>query len=411
MSFFDPSDVEVVILAGGRGERLYPLTKDRAKPAVPFGGMYRIIDFTLSNCVNSGLRKIYVLSQYKSHSLNRHIQRGWLPFFSYPMGEFIYDIPAQQRIGSSWYEGTADAVFQNIYFLQQTETPLTLILSGDHVYQMDYRDMIGYHLDTKADVTIGVVSMPVETASQFGVVRADGDMRVVGFQEKPRKDPFTMPGDPGRILVSMGIYVFHTSTLIRRLVEDAKLKTSSHDFGKDIIPRMVRSGTVMAYSFRDIMGASYWRDIGTLDSYYEANMDLVSVTPKCNLYQSSWPVHTVYSPYPPSKMVFAGGEDGRRIGQVLDSIICGGSIISGGKVERSIVSPNVRVNSYADVEDSILMEGVEVGRHCRIRRTIIDKRVKIPPNTTIGYDPEEDSRHFDISPGGIVVVAKNIVFD
>jgi glucose-1-phosphate adenylyltransferase len=373
--------------------------------------MYRIIDFTLSNCVNSGLRKIYVLSQYKSHSLNRHIQRGWLPFFSYPMGEFIYDIPAQQRIGSSWYEGTADAVFQNIYFLQQTETPLTLILSGDHVYQMDYRDMIGYHLDTKADVTIGVVSMPVETASQFGVVRADGDMRVVGFQEKPRKDPFTMPGDPGRILVSMGIYVFHTSTLIRRLVEDAKLKTSSHDFGKDIIPRMVRSGTVMAYSFRDIMGASYWRDIGTLDSYYEANMDLVSVTPKCNLYQSSWPVHTVYSPYPPSKMVFAGGEDGRRIGQVLDSIICGGSIISGGKVERSIVSPNVRVNSYADVEDSILMEGVEVGRHCRIRRTIIDKRVKIPPNTTIGYDPEEDSRHFDISPGGIVVVAKNIVFD
>ncbi|HOJ12960.1 MAG TPA: glucose-1-phosphate adenylyltransferase [Deltaproteobacteria bacterium] len=411
MAYVNPNDVEVVILAGGRGERLYPLTKDRAKPAVPFGGMYRIIDFTLSNCVNSGLKKIYVLSQYKSHSLNRHIQRGWLPFFSYPMGEFIYDIPAQQRIGSSWYEGTADAVFQNIYSLQQTNTPLTLILSGDHVYQMDYREMIGFHLDTKADVTIGVVAMPVETASQFGVVRADEAMRVVGFQEKPKKDPYTMPGDRSKVLVSMGIYVFHTSTLIRRLVEDAKLKTSSHDFGKDIIPRMVKNAAVMAFPFKDIMGESYWRDIGTLDAYYEANMDLVSVTPKCNLYHTSWPVHTVYSPYPPSKMVFAGGEDGKRIGQVLDSIVCGGSIVSGGRVERSIISPNVRVNSYAEIEDSILMEGVEVGRHCRIRRTIVDKRVKIPPRTTIGYDAEEDARRFDISPGGIVVVPKNTVFD
>jgi len=411
MAYVNPNDVEVVILAGGRGERLYPLTKDRAKPAVPFGGMYRIIDFTLSNCVNSGLKKIYVLSQYKSHSLNRHIQRGWLPFFSYPMGEFIYDIPAQQRIGSSWYEGTADAVFQNIYSLQQTNTPLTLILSGDHVYQMDYREMIGFHLDTKADVTIGVVAMPVETASQFGVVRADEAMRVVGFQEKPKKDPYTMPGDRSKVLVSMGIYVFHTSTLIRRLVEDAELKTSSHDFGKDIIPRMVKNAAVMAFPFKDIMGESYWRDIGTLDAYYEANMDLVSVTPKCNLYHTSWPVHTVYSPYPPSKMVFAGGEDGKRIGQVLDSIVCGGSIVSGGRVERSIISPNVRVNSYAEIEDSILMEGVEVGRHCRIRRTIVDKRVKIPPRTTIGYDAEEDARRFDISPGGIVVVPKNTVFD
>jgi len=373
--------------------------------------MYRIIDFTLSNCVNSGLKKIYVLSQYKSHSLNRHIQRGWLPFFSYPMGEFIYDIPAQQRIGANWYEGTADAVFQNIYSLQQTMTHLTLILSGDHVYQMNYIDMIRFHLDNRADVTIGVVPMPVETASQFGVVKAGADMKVTGFQEKPKKDPVTMPGDPSKVLVSMGIYVFHTATLIKKLVEDAKIKTSSHDFGKDIIPRMVKTDTVMAFPFKDIMGSNYWRDIGTLDAYYEANMDLVSVSPRCNLYHTGWPVHTVYSPYPPSKMVFAGGEDGKRIGQVLDSIVCGGAIVSGGKVERSIISPNVRVNSYAEVADAILMEGVQVGRYCRIRRAIIDKRVVIPPHTTIGFDPDQDARRFDVSPGGVVVVAKNTVFE
>ncbi|HPI94468.1 MAG TPA: glucose-1-phosphate adenylyltransferase [Deltaproteobacteria bacterium] len=411
MPFVNPNDIETVILAGGKGERLYPLTKDRAKPAVPFGGMYRIIDFTLSNCVNSGLKRIYVLSQYKSHSLNRHIQRGWLSFFSYPMGEFIYDIPAQQRIGSSWYEGTADAVFQNIYSLQQNMTPFTLILSGDHVYQMNYMDMVQFHVDNEADVTLGVVPMPVETASQFGIVKADRDMNVVGFQEKPKKDPVTMPGNPDCVLVSMGIYVFPTKTLIRKLVEDAKLKTSNHDFGKDIIPKMVKNNKVLAYPFKDIMGKSYWRDIGTLDAYYDANMDLVSVSPECNLYHPHWPVHTVYSPYPPSKMVFAGGQDGKRIGQVLDSIICGGSIVSGGKVERSIISPNVRVNSYAEIEDSILMEDVEIGRHCRIKRTIIDKRVKVPARMTIGYDPEEDSKRFDISPEGIVVVSKNTIFD
>jgi len=251
----------------------------------------------------------------------------------------------------------------------------------------------------------------VETASQFGIVKTEKDLSVAGFQEKPKKAPFTMPGDPTRILVSMGIYVFNTRTLIRKLVEDAKLKTSSHDFGKDIIPKMVKGNRVMAYPFKDIMGKSYWRDIGTLDAYYEATMDLVSVSPQCNLYHPNWPVHTVYSPYPPSKMVFAGGEDGRRIGLVLDSIICGGAIISGGRVERSVISPNARVHSYAEIEDSILMEDVEVGRNCRIRRTIIDKRVKIPPRMVIGYDPEEDAKRFDVSPGGIVVVAKNTMFD
>jgi glucose-1-phosphate adenylyltransferase len=411
MSFKNLNNIKVVILAGGKGERLYPLTKDRAKPAVPFAGMYRIIDFTLSNCVNSGLKKIYVLSQYKSHSLNRHIQQGWLSFFSYPMGEFIYDIPAQQRIGNSWYEGTADAVFQNIYSLQQDMPGYTLILSGDHIYQMNYMEMIQFHVRRKADVTIGVVPMPVETASQFGIIKADKNMNILGFQEKPRKDPVTMPGDPGKILVSMGIYVFNTKTLIRQLVEDAKLKSSSHDFGKDIIPHMVKNNKVITYPFKGIMGNGYWRDIGTLDAYYEANMDLVSVTPACNLYHQGWPVHTVYSPYPPAKMVFSGGKDGKRIGMVLDSIICDGAIVSGGKVKRSIISPNVRVHSYSEIEDSMLMEGVEIGRNCKIRRTIIDKSVKIPPRTIIGYDPEDDKKKFDVSPGGIVVVSKNTMFD
>jgi glucose-1-phosphate adenylyltransferase len=411
MPFINPNNVEVVILAGGKGERLYPLTKDRAKPAVPFAGMYRIIDFTLSNCVNSGLKKIYVFSQYKSHSLNRHIQQGWLSFFSYPMGEFIYDIPAQQRIGNSWYEGTADAVFQNIYSLQQDMPGYTLILSGDHIYQMNYLEMIQFHVRRKADVTIGAVPMPVETANQFGVIKADKGMNVVGFQEKPKKAPFTMPGDASKVMVSMGIYVFNTKTLIRQLVEDAKIKSSSHDFGKDIIPRMVKHNKVIAYPFKGIMGNGYWRDIGTLDAYYQANMDLVSVTPACNLYHPNWPVHTVYSPYPPAKMVFSGGKDGKRIGMVLDSIICDGAIVSGGKVVRSIISPNVRVHSYTEIEDSMLMEGVEIGRNCKIRRTIIDKSVKIPPRTVIGYDLEDDKKKFDVSPGGIVVVAKNTMFD
>lgn len=406
------SDVDVIILAGGKGERLYPLTKDRAKPAVPFGGMYRIIDFTLSNCVNSGLAKIYVLSQYKSHSLDRHIQRGWLSFFSYPLGEFIYNIPAQQRIGSSWYEGTADAVFQNIYTLQKDRPKYTLILSGDHIYQMNYSHMLNHHVENNADITIGVVPMPVETASEFGIIMADQTMGVVGFQEKPRENPVTMPDDPTKVLVSMGIYIFNTDTLIKQLIEDAKRKDSSHDFGKDIIPKMVKSGSkVIAYYFKGVGGDSYWRDIGTLDAYYEAHMDLVSVTPQCNLYDPTWPIHTVYSPYPPAKMVFSGGDDGKRIGTVLDSIICNGAIISGGRVSRTIISPNVRVNSYAEVLDSVLMEGVSVGRNCKIKNTIVDKYVKIPPNTTIGYNTEEDRKKYDISPSGIVVIPKFTAFE
>jgi glucose-1-phosphate adenylyltransferase len=405
-------DIEVIILAGGKGERLYPLTKDRSKPAVPFGGLYRIIDFTLSNCVNCGLKRIYVLSQYKSHSLNRHIQRGWLSFFSYPLGEFIYNIPAQQRIGNSWYEGTADAVFQNIYTLQQDMPQYTLILSGDHIYQMNYLNMVEFHKENNADITIGVVPMPIGMASEFGIIKADSDMVVEGFQEKPKENPVTMPDDPSRILVSMGIYVFNTKVLIKRLIEDAKRKTSDHDFGKDIIPRMVASGgKVIAYPFKGVMNNEYWRDIGTLDAYYNAHMDLISVTPQFNLYDSRWPIHTVYSPYPPAKMVFSGGEDGKRIGTVMDSLICDGAIVSGGKVERSIISPNVRVNSYAEVHDSILMEGVNIGRNCMIKNTIIDKFVSVPANTVIGYDIEEDRSKFDVSEGGIVVIPKLAAFD
>ena len=405
-------DVDVIILAGGKGERLYPLTKDRSKPAVPFGGLYRIIDFTLSNCVNSRLKRIYVLSQYKSHSLNRHIQRGWLSFFSYPLGEFIYNIPAQQRIGNSWYEGTADAVFQNIYTLQQDMPLYTLILSGDHIYQMNYIDMVDFHQENNADITIGVVPMPVGTASEFGIIKADSDMVVKGFQEKPKEHPVTMPDDPSRVLVSMGIYVFNTKVLIKNLVKDAKRKTSKHDFGKDIIPSMVADGSkVVAYPFKGIMNNAYWRDIGTLDAYYDAHMGLVSVTPQFNLYDPKWPVHTVYSPYPPSKMVFSGGEDGKRIGTVLDSVVCDGAIISGGKVERSIISPNVRVNSYAEIHDSIIMEGVTIGRNCMIRNTIIDKFVSVPANTVIGYDREDDRRKFDVSDRGIVVIPKLAAFD
>ncbi len=405
------TDVCTIILAGGRGERLYPLTKDRAKPAVPFGGMYRIIDFTLSNCVNSGLKKVYVLSQYKSHPLSRHIQRGWLNFFSAPLGEFIYDIPAQQRIGSNWYEGTADAVFQNIYSLQRVMPKYTLILSGDHIYQMDYREMVDFHRANGADLTVGVVSMPLAVASQFGVLKADENWEIVDFQEKPKEAPFLDPADPTKVLISMGIYVFETKVLMKKLIEDARLKTSAHDFGKDIIPRMLKHCKVMAFPFKGVNGDSYWRDIGTLDAYYAANMDLVSVTPACNLYNQDWPVHTVYSPFPPAKMVFSGGKDGSRVGTMLDSIVCGGSIVSGGRVERSVLSPNVKVHSYADVQDSILMEGVDVGRKCMLRRAIIDKGVKIPPNTIIGYDLEEDRRRFDVSPDGVVVVPGNTVFD
>ena len=393
-----------MILAGGRGERLYPLTRDRAKPAVPFGAIYRIIDFTLSNCLNSGIRRIYALTQYKSTSLQRHIQFGW-NILSAPLGEFIEAVPAQQRINEHWYQGTADAIFQNIYTLQVERPDLVLILSGDHIYKMDYRKMIAFHLEKGADLTVAAIRMDRNLSREFGVMEIDEGWRIIGFQEKP-EEPKTIPGDPGGILASMGIYVFNTELLVRRLIEDAR-SDSSHDFGKDIIPMMIGKDQIFAFDFRegDCGGVGYWRDVGTIDAYYEANMDLISVTPQLNLYDSQWPILTQQPISPPAKTVWI--EEG-RVGTALNSIISNGCIISGGNVKRSILSPNVTVHSFAEVEDSILLEGVDVERNAKIKRTIIDKEVRIPTGMEIGYHLDEDAKRFTVTDSGIVVVPKGI---
>jgi glucose-1-phosphate adenylyltransferase len=396
--------VLAMILAGGRGERLYPLTRDRAKPAVPFGAIYRIIDFTLSNCLNSGIRRIYALTQYKSTSLHRHIQLGW-NILSAPLGEFIEAVPAQQRIDEHWYQGTADAIFQNIYTLQVERPDLVLILSGDHIYKMDYRKMIASHLERGADLTVAAIRMDRNHSREFGVMEIDGNWRIVGFQEKP-EEPKTIPRDPGGILASMGIYVFNTEVLARRLIEDAR-SDSTHDFGNDIIPMMIGKDQVFAFDFRegDCGGTGYWRDVGTIDAYYEANMDLISITPQLNLYDSQWPILTYQPTSPPAKTVWI--EEG-RVGTALNSIISNGCIISGGNVKRSILSPKVTVHSFAEIEDSILLEGVDVGRNAKIKRTIIDKEVQIPPGMEIGYHLDEDAKRFTVTASGIVVVPKGI---
>jgi len=396
--------VLAMILAGGRGERLYPLTKDRAKPAVPFGAIYRIIDFTLSNCLNSDIRRVFALTQYKSISLHRHIQLGW-NILSAPLGEFVGVIPAQQRIDEHWYQGTADAIFQNIYTLQQERPDLVLILSGDHIYKMDYRKMIAFHLEKSADLTVAAIRMDRKLSKEFGVIEVDRDWRIIGFQEKP-EEPKTIPGDSEGILVSMGVYVFNTEILVRRLIEDAR-SDSTHDFGRDIIPAMIGKDQVFAFDFRlgDRGGRGYWRDVGTIDAYLEANMDLISVTPQLNLYDPQWPILTYQSPHPPAKTVLA--EEG-RVGTALNSIISNGCIISGGSVKRSILSPKVMIHSYVEVEDSILMEGVDVGRYAKIRRTIIDKDVHIPQGMEIGYNLDEDAKRFTVTASGIVVVPKGM---
>ncbi|MGD0919140.1 MAG: glucose-1-phosphate adenylyltransferase [Thermodesulfobacteriota bacterium] len=393
-----------MVLAGGRGERLYPLTRDRAKPAVVFGGIYRIIDFTLSNCINSDVRRIYVLTQYKSISLHRHIQFGW-NILSAPLGEFVEIIPAQQRVDEHWYQGTADAIFQNIYTLQQERPDLVLILSGDHIYKMDYRKMITFHLEKKADLTVAAIRMGREGSHEFGVIEVDRDWRIMGFEEKP-EEPKTIPGDPEGILASMGVYIFNTELLVKRLIEDTR-SDSTHDFGRDIIPSMIEKDQLFAFDFRqgDRGGVGYWRDVGTIDAYFEANMDLVSVTPQLNLYDSQWPILTYQSPNPPAKTVW---EEDARVGAALDSIISNGCIISGGSVKRSILSPRVTIHSYAEIEDSILLEGVDVGRYAKIRRTIIDKEVQIPQGMEIGYNLDEDAKRFTVTGSGVVVVPKGI---
>ena len=395
-------------MAGGKGERLYPLTKDRTKPAVPFGGIYRIVDFTLSNCINSGLRRIYLLTQYKSASLQRHIRLGW-NFLPSELAQFIELLPAQQRVGDSWYLGTADAIYQNLYTLEMDHPDDVLILAGDHIYKMNYYSMIDFHREQDADLTVGVVEVEKEQSQHLGVVDVDDSgTKVIGFQEKPRM-PKTTPFNPEKIYASMGIYVFKHPVIEEELHEDARRHNSTRDFGKDIIPQMLKKGLkVVAYNFIDEnrKEAKYWRDIGTIDAYYEANMDLIQVDPVFNLYDKDWPIRTFQEQFPPEKTVFSGEEITGRVGLVLDSIVSGGCIISGGKVQRSILSPNVRINSYSSVHDSILMEGVNVGRYAKIKKAIIDKDVIIPQGTVIGYDPEQDKKRFFVSDSGIVVVAK-----
>lgn len=402
-------DVLTLILAGGKGTRLEPLTRDRAKPAVPFGGLYRIIDFPLSNCLNSNLRKILVLTQYKARSLDRHLNLGW-NFLSPQLDEYVEVLPPQQRIDEHWYKGTADAIYQNIYVIEKANPKYIVILAADHIYKMDYSEMIRLHIERGSDLTIGCIPVPVNEANQFGVLDVDANDRITTFVEKPENPP-EIVGNPGFSLASMGIYVFTASSLFELLFEDAVRKNSSHDFGKNIIPNIISRLNVHAFRFQDKNKKSvpYWRDVGTLDAYYQANMDLVGIDPVLNLYDTEWPIRTFQPQFPPPKFVFndEGTRGKSRRGEAHDSIICQGSIISGGSVSRSILSSGVRVNSYATVDDCILFEGVNVGRHSRIRRAIIDKNVQLPPDTVIGYDIEEDrKRGFTVSENGIVVISK-----
>jgi len=401
-----------VILAGGQGERLWPLTMDRAKPAVPFAGIYRIIDFTLSNVVNSGLRRIFVLTQYKSASLERHLKIGW-NIFSSALGEYVFTIPPQLRVGEYWYRGTADAIYQNLFSFDAEEPKRLLVLSGDHLYKMDYSDMIEFHKESGASVTVASIPIPVEEANRFGVLVVDEESRIVDFQEKPKENPKTLPGDPTQCLGNMGVYLFEYDVLRRVVTEEAERakrgEPTSHDFGKDILPRCIDSERIFAFPFKSPDGEStYWRDIGTLDSYYAASMDLVSVKPELNLYDRSWVVRSRPMGLPPAKFVF-GAETLGRMGVAVDSIVAAGTIVSGGKVEQSVLGFRVRVNSFSNVSESILMDGVEVGRHAKIKRAIVDKRVVIPAGCEIGFDREADARRFHLSPEGIVVIPKGTV--
>jgi glucose-1-phosphate adenylyltransferase len=402
-------DVLAVVLAGGKGSRLEPLTRDRAKPAVPFGGNYRIIDFTLSNCLNSGLRKILVLTQYKAMSLDRHISLGWRNFLCRELGEFIDVVPPQQRIDEHWYQGTADAVYQNIYALEKERPRHVVILSGDHIYKMNYGKLVAFHEENNADVTVSALRVKLHEATEFGVMQVNETSRIVGFQEKPRQ-PRAIPGDPDHALASMGVYVFNAPFLFDELCKDATINESAHDFGRNIIPSIIDSKRVFAFPFLDENRKqdAYWRDVGTIDSYFEANLEMTEVEPQLNLYDDHWPVRTYQPNLPPAKFVFnSNGDFDARRGEALDSIVCPGAIISGGKVVRSIVGQQARVNSYSHIEDTILFSRVSVGRHCRIRRAIIDKDVHLPEGTEIGYDHDADRRRgFTVSEGGVVVIAK-----
>jgi len=414
-------NVLTFIMAGGRGERLMPLTQDRAKPAVPFGGIYRIIDLVLSNCINSELYKIIVLPQYKSQSLTDHLENGW-NIFNQKLGHFLKVVPPQQRISGDWYQGTADSIRQNIYLIEQSMAHYILILSGDHIYKMDYDRFLRYHIDRNADVTVGLIEQGRDMASHFGVAEVDEDYQIHGFQEKPTKNPKTIPGNPNKVLVSMGIYIFKTDLLL-----DLLRLTDKNDFGKDLIPYLIHKSDVYAYPFKkenviedyeyNIHGdsekeigntkdSSYWRDVGTLDAYWNANMDLTGLNPPFNLYGKMWPINTYQLPAPPAKFNYSSerGED-IRVGKALDSIVAPGSVIS-GVVRNSVISYYDVIRSWAQVEESVIMDYVVVGRYCKIKKTIIDKHNIIPPKTEIGYNPTEDRKRFTITPRGIVVVPK-----
>ncbi|WP_428775279.1 glucose-1-phosphate adenylyltransferase [Vibrio sp.] len=402
-------DTLAVVLAGGMGSRLSPLTDDRAKPAVPFGGKYRIIDFTLTNCLHSGLRKILVLTQYKSHSLHKHVRDGW-SIFNPELGEFITVVPPQMRGGGKWYEGTADAIYHNLWLLTRSDAKYVVVLSGDHIYRMDYAAMLEEHKQNQAELTVACMDVPREDASAFGVMATDASGRVTSFAEKP-VDPPSLPDDPNRSLVSMGIYIFNIETLQSALTEDARLDSSSHDFGKDIIPKLIEKQSVFAYQFSNDKGRvakdSYWRDVGTIDSFYQANMDLLEPIPPMNLYQKDWQIRTYAAQLPPARTVSSGSGNE---GIFINSIIAGGVINSGGSVQHSIISSNVRINDGATIVDSILFDSVNVGEGCQLVNCIIDKHVQIPPNTQIGLNPIEDSKRFHISENGIVVVPESYQF-
>ena len=396
-----------MILAGGQGERLMPLTQHRSKPSVPFGGKYRIIDFALSNCLNSGLRKIYILTQYKSDSLNQHIYEAW-NIFNPELGEFIYSVPPQFKISNNWYTGTSNAIYQNANLLDG-KSEHVLILSGDHIYKMDYLKMLQYHVDKKADLSISSLFVPSGIANQFGVIKIDEDYRIKSFLEKPGKPP-EVPGKPGLSFVNMGVYIFKTKVLLEVIREMESKKIDSTDFGKHIIPYMIKEKfDLFSFRFEDEnkKDSPYWVDVGTLDSYYAASMDLLNVNPEFNMYDENWSLRSRQLQSPPAKTI---SHEGERVGRAYNSLITDGTIISGGLVERSILGPHVRVNSYSYITDSIIMDECDIGRHSRIRRAIIDKNVKVPGGTEIGFDVETDKKRFKVTESGIVVIPKNYVF-
>jgi glucose-1-phosphate adenylyltransferase len=401
-----------MILAGGEGRRLDPLTRDRAKPAVPFGGRYRIVDFVLSNFANSGVLRMKVLVQYKSESLNTHIQRSWR--LAQLLDQYVEIVPAQMRVGRKWFEGSADAVYQNLNIITDEAPDYTFVFGSDHVYRMDVRQMLTFHRDRKADLTVAAIPVPVQAAADYGIIEVDAEGRMVGFEEKPKVNPRTIPGDPTRCLASMGNYLFTTEALVQEIVLDAGDSQSVHDFGKSIITGMFKRRPVYVYDFskNEVPGQQqrergYWRDVGHLDAYYQSNMDLVDVDPVFSLYNDRWPIFTIQHNYPPAKFVF-NNERENRVGRAVDSLVSEGCILSGGTASRCILGPQVRINSFAHVEGSILFENVQIGRYCRIRRAIVDKHVEIPPGTSIGYDLAEDRRRFHVTESGIVVIPKGM---